>query len=160
MRFTLEYRKTPARATPVPEWKSCEEIIWKEESVIQWNKHASKLRNELLWHQNMNFTKWVDRRDGCLEEEDGAHNDNHTLHAITNWVCNRGYPLQYHIGNLQCIIPKRSDLAILKKKSYLQSTTSFIMAHITWTNNDLLQPVFYRETELQPYTCTCTHFLF
>jgi hypothetical protein len=35
MRFTLEYRKTPARATPVPEWKSCEEIIRKEESVIQ-----------------------------------------------------------------------------------------------------------------------------
>jgi len=64
------------------------------------------------------FTKWVDRWHRCLEEEDRAHNDNNPLHAITNRVCNRGYPLQNHIGNLQGTIPKRSDLAILEQQSY------------------------------------------
>lgn len=47
------------------------------------------------------FTQGINRWDRCLEEDNRAHNNHNTLHAITHWVGNRGYLLQYHVWNLE-----------------------------------------------------------
>ena len=76
-------------------------------------KETSKWESSnVLKPERSNLTKSIHRGDRCFEDDDRTHNDHNTLHTIADRMGNRGYPLQYHVRNLQAHSQKNITLSL------------------------------------------------